>query len=43
MRHVTLAELLNAFLDAGLTIDRVVEPRDEPVPFILAIRARRPA
>lgn len=41
MRHVPLADLFNAFLEAGLHIDRVVEPRDEPVPFILAIRAHR--
>ncbi|MDT4989372.1 MAG: hypothetical protein QOI74_3466 [Micromonosporaceae bacterium] len=40
MRHVPLAELFNAFLDAGLAIDRVTEPREDAVPFTLAIRAR---
>jgi hypothetical protein len=39
MRHVPLAELLNAFLAAGLTIDRVAEPREQPVPFMIAVRA----
>ncbi|MFI6317697.1 class I SAM-dependent methyltransferase [Nonomuraea sp. NPDC050556] len=42
MRHLTLPDLLNAFLDAGLAISRVTEPRTEPVPWILAIRAHRP-
>jgi SAM-dependent methyltransferase len=42
MRHVPLADLFNAFLNAGLSIDHVAEPGDEPVPLILAIRARRP-
>jgi SAM-dependent methyltransferase len=41
MRHLTLPDLLNAILDAGLTISRVTEPRTEPVPWILAIRAHR--
>jgi SAM-dependent methyltransferase len=41
MRHLPLPELLNAFFDSGLSIQRVVEPRDEPVPFILAIIAQR--
>jgi len=41
MRHVPLASLINAFLDAGLRIDRVEEPRDHPVPIILAVRAYR--
>jgi SAM-dependent methyltransferase len=40
MRHVPLAELFNAFIGAGLTIDRVVEPREHPVPFALAVLAR---
>lgn len=43
MRHIPLAELFNAFRAAGLSIDHVAEPRDEPVPFILAVRARRPS
>jgi ubiquinone/menaquinone biosynthesis C-methylase UbiE len=41
MRHVPLADLLNGFIDAGLTIDRVFEPRERAVPHILAIRARK--
>jgi hypothetical protein len=41
MRHVPLADLFHAFLDAGLAIERVAEPRDDPLPVVLAIRARR--
>ncbi|TDO69629.1 hypothetical protein EV651_101674 [Kribbella sp. VKM Ac-2571] len=41
MRHVPLADLLNAFADAGLTITRTVEPRTDPVPWVLALRAER--
>jgi len=41
MRHIPLADLLNAFLDAGLTIDRMAEPGRQPVPYSLAVRARR--
>jgi ubiquinone/menaquinone biosynthesis C-methylase UbiE len=41
MRHVPLAELLTAFCASGLRIQQVSEPRAEPVPFILAIAARR--
>lgn len=41
MRHLPLPDLLNAFLDAELTITRVLEPRDKPIPFVLAILARR--
>ncbi len=43
MRHVPLAELLTAFPAAGLSIERVVEPREEPIPYALAVRAYRPA
>ncbi len=43
MRHHPLAELLNAFIAAELTIERVVERGDNPVPTILGIRARKPA
>ncbi|WP_377267143.1 class I SAM-dependent methyltransferase [Peterkaempfera sp. SMS 1(5)a] len=39
MRHLPLAELLNAFIDAGLATTRVVEPPDGPVPRVLALRA----
>jgi len=41
MRHVPLADLLNAFFEAGLTIERAEEPGDGPVAFALAIRASR--
>jgi ubiquinone/menaquinone biosynthesis C-methylase UbiE len=41
MRHVPLAELMNGFIDAGLIIDRVAEPREQPLPFMIAIRAHR--
>jgi SAM-dependent methyltransferase len=43
MRHHPLAELLNAFVSAGLVIEHVAEPGDRPVPVDLAIRARKPA
>lgn len=39
MFHLPLADLLNGIVASGLRIERVVEPRDEPVPFILAIAA----
>ena len=42
MRHHPLAELLNAFIAAGLAIEHVAELGDRPVPGILAIRARKP-
>ncbi|MEV6281948.1 class I SAM-dependent methyltransferase [Kribbella sp. NPDC051770] len=41
MRHVPLADLLNAFARAGLTITRAIEPRNDPVPWILALRAEK--
>ncbi|MEV0231825.1 class I SAM-dependent methyltransferase [Nonomuraea sp. NPDC050786] len=41
MSHVPLADLINAFIDAGLTIERVYEPQRRPVPFVLAVRAFR--
>ncbi|TWD82752.1 methyltransferase family protein [Kribbella amoyensis] len=41
MRHVPLAELLNAFAEAGLVITRTVEPRSEPVPWVLGLRAEK--
>lgn len=40
MRQVPLADLLGAVLRAGLVIEQVTEPRNEPVPFILGISAR---
>jgi SAM-dependent methyltransferase len=42
VRHHPLAELLNAFVSAGLVIEHVAEPGDRPVPVNLAIRARKP-
>jgi SAM-dependent methyltransferase len=42
MRHLPLAELLNAVIGAGFLIDRVAEPGTQPVPYALAVRARRP-
>ncbi|RZT26905.1 methyltransferase family protein [Kribbella sp. VKM Ac-2569] len=41
MRHVPLADLLNAFAGAGLAITRTVEPRTDPVPWVLALRAEK--
>jgi hypothetical protein len=32
---------INAFIDAGLTIERVYEPYEQPIPNILAVRAVR--
>lgn len=43
MRHHPLAEVVNAFVGAGLHIEHVAEPGSRPVPVILAIRARKPA
>jgi SAM-dependent methyltransferase len=40
-RHVPLAELLNAFLDAGLRLDRVTEAADEEFPTRIGILAAR--
>ncbi len=39
MRQLPLAELLNAFAGAGLVVEHVAEPRESPVPWVLAIRA----
>ncbi|MEV4532100.1 hypothetical protein [Streptosporangium sp. NPDC049304] len=39
MSHVPLPDLINAFIDAGLSIDRLSEPREHPVPSVLAVRA----
>ncbi|MEU6741552.1 class I SAM-dependent methyltransferase [Streptosporangium sandarakinum] len=41
MSHVPLPGLVNAFIDAGLNIDRVTEPREDPIPCALAVRAFR--
>ncbi|MCK2216931.1 class I SAM-dependent methyltransferase [Actinomadura sp. ATCC 31491] len=42
MSHVPLADLLNAFVGAGLAVERAEEPGERPVPMVLALRARRP-
>lgn len=41
MRHVPLAELLNAIAETGLRITRAEEPRAEDVPYILAVVAKK--
>lgn len=42
MRHVPLADLINAFLDAGLSLDRVTEPEPEqPIPAAIVITAKK--
>ena len=43
MRHVPLAEFINAFIDAGLVLDRVAEPDEEPVPWAIVISASKSA
>ncbi len=42
VRHRTLAELLNDVLASPLRLLRVEEPRDDPVPAVLALVAARP-
>ncbi len=42
VRHRTLAELLNDVLASPLRLLRVDEPRDDPVPAVLALLAERP-
>jgi SAM-dependent methyltransferase len=41
MRHLPLSELINAFIDADFRIDQIAEPGAQPVPYALAVRARR--
>jgi len=41
MRHHPLAEMLNAYIAAGLVIEHVAELGDRPLPNTLAIRARK--
>jgi hypothetical protein len=41
MRHVPLADFLNAFLCTGLTIEHFEEPGDIAIPHALAVKARR--
>lgn len=40
MRHLPLPDFINAFIDAGLRIERAFEPREHPIPHTFAIRAR---
>lgn len=42
MRQHTLAEMLNAFVTAGLGMEHFAEPGARAVPHTLAIRARKP-
>ena len=39
MRDIPLAEFINAFIDAALTITHVGEPDEEPVPYAIVITA----
>jgi SAM-dependent methyltransferase len=41
-RHLPLAELLNAFADAGLRLRRFEEPQGHEFPRVLALAAERP-
>jgi len=42
MRHVPLAEFLNAFCTAGLRFVHVAEPDEEPVPYAIVVVAEKP-
>lgn len=42
MRHVPLAEFLNAHISVGLHLDHFAEPDDEPVPYGLVVLATKP-
>lgn len=41
MRHLPLADFINAFSEAGLLIERVREPDEEPVPYAIVVAARK--
>jgi hypothetical protein len=41
VRHLPLAEFLQAIAASGLHIDEVTEPGDAPIPSVLAVAARR--
>lgn len=41
MRHLPLADFINAFVDAGLRIDSLHEPDEEPVPYAIVVKTRR--
>ncbi|WP_412539725.1 class I SAM-dependent methyltransferase [Longispora sp. K20-0274] len=40
-RHLPVSDLVNAFLDAGLTVDRLTERGMGPLPDVLGISARK--
>ncbi|WP_329003782.1 class I SAM-dependent methyltransferase [Kribbella sp. NBC_00709] len=42
MRHLPLAEYLNAIIRSGLTVERFEEPAGPDIPHALAFRARKP-
>ena len=42
VNHVPLADFLNAIIDAGLRLGRVVEPDGEDYPLLLGLRAIKP-
>lgn len=42
MRHLPLSELLQAIIDGGLHIVHVSEPREDPIPAVLCVRAKKP-
>jgi SAM-dependent methyltransferase len=41
MRHIPLADYLNAFLRTGLALEHFEEPEGIPIPHALAVRARK--
>lgn len=41
MRHLPLSDLVNGVVDAGLRITRVTESGEHPIPYVLALSARR--
>jgi hypothetical protein len=43
MRHLPLAAFINAFLDAGLRIEGMHEPDEEPVPYAIVVTASNPS
>jgi hypothetical protein len=41
MRHLPLADLFQAIIDANLVLTRITEPRTDPIPAVLAVRATK--
>lgn len=41
MRQVPLAEFLNAFVDAGIRIEKVAEPGEKDIPVSIAVFASK--